>query len=106
VLVARRDGVAVGYALVHIHEGADDTWPTGERIAELESFAVLASERGRGVGTLLLDVADEDLAALGIHDMIVAVLVGNTAAEELYRRRGMVPAMTKMIRLGGDGGGR
>jgi hypothetical protein len=38
--------------------------------------------------------------------MIVAVLVGNTAAEELYRRRGMVPAMTKMIRLGGDGTGR
>jgi GNAT superfamily N-acetyltransferase len=101
VLLARREGVAAGYALVHVHEGADDTWPTGERIAELESFVVLAHERGRGVGTLLLDAADADLAALGIHDMIVAVLVGNTAAEEIYRRRGLVPAMTKMIRLGG-----
>ena len=47
-----------------------------------------------------------DLAALGITDMIVAVLVGNTAAEELYRRRGLVPAMTKMIRLGEGHGGR
>ena len=38
--------------------------------------------------------------------MVVAVLVGNTAAEELYRRRGLVPAMTKMIRLGGPVDGR
>jgi GNAT superfamily N-acetyltransferase len=105
-LIARRDGVAVGYALVHVHEGADDTWPTGGRIAELESFAVLAHERGRGVGTLLLDAVDGHLADVGILDMVVAVLVGNTAAEELYRRRGLVPAMTKMIRLGGAANGR
>ena len=106
VLIARRAGGAVGYALVHMHEGADDTWPTGERIAELESFAVRAGERGRGGGPLVLDAADAHLAALGIHDMIVAVLVGNDAAEELYRRRGLVPAMTKMIRLGGGAAGR
>ncbi len=68
---------------MHVHDGADDTWPTGGRIAELESFAVLAHERGRGVGTLLLDAVDGHLADLGILDMIVAVLVGNTAAEEL-----------------------
>jgi ribosomal protein S18 acetylase RimI-like enzyme len=103
VLVARRAGAAAGYALVRIHEGADDTWATGERIAELESLAVLPAERGRGVGTLLLDAVDERLAELGMADVIVAVLVGNTGAEELYRRRGWVPAMTKMIRLGGGG---
>jgi GNAT superfamily N-acetyltransferase len=102
VLVARRDALAVGYALVHIHEGADDTWPTGARIAELESLAVLPSERGRGLGTLLLDAVDARLGDLGVDDLIVAVLVGNAGAEELYRRRGLVPAMTKMIRLGGD----
>jgi GNAT superfamily N-acetyltransferase len=105
VLLARRDGGAVGYVLVHMHEGADDTWATGPRIAELESFAVLASERGRGVGTLLLDAVDARLDELGVADVIVAVLVGNTGAEELYRRRGWVPAMTKMIRLGARGAG-
>jgi ribosomal protein S18 acetylase RimI-like enzyme len=104
VLLARRDGVAAGYALVHMHEGADDTWATGERIAELESLAVAPAERGRGLGTLLLDAVDERLAELAVADVVVAVLVGNDAAEALYRRRGWVPAMTKMIRLGGEPG--
>lgn len=99
-VVARRDGAAVGYALVRIHEGADDTWATGDRLAELESLAVLTAERGRGLGTLLLDAVDVRLAELGIDDVVVAVLVGNDAAAALYRRRGWVPAMTKMIRLG------
>lgn len=103
VLIARRGGAAVGYALVRVHEGADDTWATGDRIAELESVAVLPGERGRGLGTLLLDTVDARLAELGIADVIVAVLVGNDAAESLYRRRGWVPAMTKMLRLGGGG---
>lgn len=83
-----------------MHEGADDTWDTGGRIAELESLAVLPAERRRGLGTLLLDAVDGRLAELGILDVIVAVLVGNDAAEALYRRRGWIPAMTKMIRLG------
>jgi ribosomal protein S18 acetylase RimI-like enzyme len=100
-VLARRDGAAAGYALVRVHEGADDTWATGDRIAELESIAVLPAERRRGLGTLLLDAVDARLADLGIADVVVAVLVGNDAAESLYRRRGWVPAMTKMIRLGG-----
>ena len=103
IVLARRDGAAAGYALVRFHEGADDTWATGERIAELESIAVLPAERGRGLGTLLLDAVDARLADIGVTDVIVAVLVGNDAAESLYRRRGWVPAMTKMIRLGGGG---
>lgn len=101
MLVARRDGVAVGYALVHLHEGPDDTWPTGARIGEVESLAVVPAERGGGVGTLLLDAADARLAQLGVEDILLAVVVGNAGAEALYRRRGMVPAMTKMIRLRG-----
>jgi ribosomal protein S18 acetylase RimI-like enzyme len=100
VVLARRDGTAAAYALVRIHEGADDTWATGERIAELESIAVVPAERGRGLGTLLLDAVDARLDELGIRDVMVAVLVGNDAAEALYRRRGWVPAMTKMLRLG------
>ncbi len=101
VWLARRGGAAVGYALVRVHEGADDTWATGDRIAELESVAVMPDERGRGLGSLLLDAADARLAELGIADVVVSVLVGNDAAQSLYRRRGWVPAMTKLIRLGG-----
>jgi ribosomal protein S18 acetylase RimI-like enzyme len=55
VVLTRRNGRPIGYALAHTHSGADDTWPTGPTIGEIESLAVAPEERGRGVGTALLD---------------------------------------------------
>ena len=90
VLLARRAGRPVGYVLAHIHaDGPDDTWPTGSRIGEIESLAVLPGDRGAGLGTLLLDVAEERLAAAGAHDLRLVVLAGNAAAQRFYERRGM-----------------
>ena len=56
VLVADDGGRPVGYALVHMR-GPEETWTTGERIAELESLTVLPEYRGRGIGSALLDRA-------------------------------------------------
>jgi ribosomal protein S18 acetylase RimI-like enzyme len=100
VVVARRGAVAIGYCLVRVHHGADDTWPTGELIGEVESLAVVASERGHGVGTLLLDAGEEHLSAMGAHDVLIGVLAGNDSALEFYRRRRMTPALVTMLRLG------
>jgi ribosomal protein S18 acetylase RimI-like enzyme len=101
VLLARRDGRAVGYVLAHVHDdGPDDTWPTGARIGEIESLAVLAAERGAGLGTLLLDVAEERLAAAGVHDLRLIVLTGNDAAQRFYERRGMRPVVIGLLKLG------
>jgi ribosomal protein S18 acetylase RimI-like enzyme len=47
VLVAQDGRRAVGYALVHMR-GAEETWATGERIAELETLTVLPGSRGLG----------------------------------------------------------
>jgi len=68
VLVARRGSAAVGYAFAHVHMGPDDTWDTGDRIGEVESLAVLPAERGRGLGTLLLDCAEAILERSGARD--------------------------------------
>jgi ribosomal protein S18 acetylase RimI-like enzyme len=100
VVVARRGSIAVGYALAHIHMGPDDTWTTGDRIGEVESLAVLPPERGRGLGTLLLDYAEAVLDRLGAQDVMIGVLAGNDDALRFYERRGMTPAIVKLLRIG------
>src|SRR5262245_13650115 len=39
-LVAERQGEPVGYAVVHLHDGPDDTYPVGARWAEIYSLSV------------------------------------------------------------------
>jgi ribosomal protein S18 acetylase RimI-like enzyme len=90
-LVAEGDEEPVGYALVHLHDGPDDTYPVGERWAEIYSLAVAPRARSRGIGTRLLDAIDERLAALGIQDVAISAMVENDAALRLYQRRGFVP---------------
>jgi GNAT superfamily N-acetyltransferase len=100
VIVARRRSTAVGYSVAHLHMGPDDTWPTGVRIGEVESLAVLPSERGHGIGTLLLDCAEAALDSLGARDVMIGILVGNHDALRFYERRGMAPAIVKLLRIG------
>jgi ribosomal protein S18 acetylase RimI-like enzyme len=102
IVTARRDGALVGYCLAHVRHGADDTWPTGDVIGEIETLSVLAAERGRGIGTLLLDAAEAHLAAHGALDVTLAVLVGNASAISFYERRGMAPITVSMLRLRSD----
>jgi ribosomal protein S18 acetylase RimI-like enzyme len=97
-LAVEPDGVA-GYALVCIEQGPDDTFPVGERYAELYSLSVAPARRGVGVGTGLLDFVDAELGRRGIRDLKVAVMAGNTAAQRLYERRGLRPAEVVLYRF-------
>jgi ribosomal protein S18 acetylase RimI-like enzyme len=90
VLVARRGGRLLGYALVGIHE-ADETYVTGERLAELHTLAVLPGERDKGLGAALLDEVDRRLLADGVTDVLVGTMHGNDAAQRFYERRGFTP---------------
>lgn len=99
-LAVEPDGV-VGYALVCIEPGPDDTFPVGERYAELYSLSVAPDRRGSGIGTELLDFVDLELARRSIRDLKVAVMVGNTAAQRLYERRGLRPAEVVLYRFAG-----
>jgi ribosomal protein S18 acetylase RimI-like enzyme len=102
VLLAERDGRPVGYAVVHLQEGPDDTFPLGERWAEIYSLAVVPAERGLGIGSRLLDEVDAWLAALGIRDVAVAAMVENEAALRLYERRGFVRREVVLYRFAGQ----
>ncbi|HMK92896.1 MAG TPA: GNAT family N-acetyltransferase [Thermoleophilia bacterium] len=92
LLLAERGDRLIGYALVAVEPDGDrlwnDSWPVGERVAELETIAVVPEERGRGLGTRLLDLVDAELEARGIRDVVIGAVPGNRRAIELYERRG------------------
>jgi len=103
ILVAGDVAAPVGYAVVHLHDGPDDTYPVGKRWAEIYSLSVTPQARGQGIGTQLLDAIDERLAALGIRDIAVSAMVENDAALRLYQRRGFVPREIILWRFAGKG---
>jgi len=99
ILLATRDDVPVGYVMAHVHEGADDTWPTGDRIGEIESLALVPGERGSGLGSLLMDAAEQRLADVDARDVLLHVMVGNDGARRFYEGRGMTATMTTMLKF-------
>jgi ribosomal protein S18 acetylase RimI-like enzyme len=90
VLIASGDGGDgnVGYALVHMRSG-EETWATGDRIAELETLAVLPSHRGRGIGSALVEAVYEELRALDVGHLSVSVIASNADAVRFYERLGL-----------------
>jgi len=54
LLVARRGEDIVAYAMVHGEEWGE-VWATGPREVTVESLCVTTKERGRGIGSALLD---------------------------------------------------
>ncbi len=98
-LVAEDGGDLVGYAMVRIHEGPDDSWALDDRYGEVWTVVVAESARGGGVGTALLDAVDEELAQRGIRDLMIGVMEGNDGARRLYERRGLVPGWLQLYRV-------
>ena len=102
-VVAVQYDTVVGYALVCVERGPDDTFPVAEPYAELYSLAVAPELRGRGIGTSQPHFVDRELARRSIADLKVAVLAGNTRAERIYERRGLRRAELVLYRFGGRG---
>jgi ribosomal protein S18 acetylase RimI-like enzyme len=103
LLLARDGPRAVGYALVYVRPGDDDTWPVGAQLAELVSLAVAPERRGRGVGSALMDAVDAELERRGIADLEVGVMAGNDRALAFYERRGLRLGEVLLFRFGSAG---
>jgi ribosomal protein S18 acetylase RimI-like enzyme len=94
--LAERDGRPVGYAVVKIM-GTESTLEVGEQVAELDSLAVVAEERGHGLGGALMDAVYDELRRRGIREMALAVMEGNEGAARFYERRGFIPYLRYLL---------
>ena len=103
LLLVRRDGVLIGYAMVAVEPDGDvlwsDTWKVGEKVAELETMYLAPEERGRGLGGLLLDTVEAELESRGIRDLAIGAVPGNSGALRFYERRGYRPTWTIVTRF-------
>ena len=105
LLLASVEDSIVGYGLAHVmpvdETWIPDTWETGSRIGEIESLSVLPQYRGSGLGSELLSRLEEHLNTIGVKDLILGALPGNTDAIRLYERRGYQPTWLYLSRLAG-----
>ena len=84
LLIARRDGEPLGFALVRMHDQSP-TWIEPERYAIVQDLAVGEAARGTGVGRALLDaVHDQSDCAM----VELTVLTANDPAKAFYDRLG------------------
>lgn len=84
-------GVPIAYAVVTMHEPADDTHVTKERWAELQSLAVLPAHREGGLGTQLMDRVYQELREMDISELLIMVIATNERALRFYERQGFKP---------------
>lgn len=82
VIVADAGGHLAGFAKLRFVERS---WG---RACEVESLMVEEGRRGQGVGTRLMDAAEERASAAGAAAMRLDVSLFNEAAAEFYGRRG------------------
>ena len=88
VLIAESQGVPVGYAVVQVR-GPEETWATGDRVAQLETLTVLPGHRGQGIGSALVERMHEELRRLGASHFVVSVIASNADAVRFYERLGL-----------------
>lgn len=96
LLVAERDGRAVGYATLRPGAGAA-TWDLGERVAELETLSVLPAERGRGTGAALVEACREIARGWEAGSLLVGLVHTNEDARRFYEREGFRPFYLEMV---------
>lgn len=105
LLLADTGHELAGYGLAHVMAAAGswtaDTWQTGAQLGEIESLGVRPAYRGQGIGSRLLGELISQLAAAGVHDLVLGVLPGNTAAIRLYQRFGFQPTWSYLSRFSG-----
>lgn len=96
LLIAERGERAVGYAFLTAGPGAA-TWDLGDRVAELETLAVHADERGGGVGAALVEAGRRWARERGAGTLAVGLAHTNEGARRFYEREGFTPFYLEMV---------
>lgn len=87
LLVAEADDRVVGQIFVQLSSGRGE-YADGERSGYLYAFRVRPNYRNQGIGTQLLDEAEDVLRERGFSRAVIAVAKENDAARRLYENRG------------------
>jgi GNAT superfamily N-acetyltransferase len=87
-LIAWKDAAPVGHSFVKWPGDLSSRQARAEQCVEIEDLFVAESERGRGIGTALLDASEEAARAHGHARIGLAVALQNDGARRLYGRRG------------------
>ncbi len=82
ILVAEQAGMVVGFLSLESHREGEPPF------LYLDDFSVTAACRSQGIGSRLLDMAEEYAAALELGEIHLHVERDNLGARRLYRRRG------------------
>ena len=85
VAVATRGGVRVGFVMFHAETGLYEADATR---GVVDNLYVRPDQRGGGVGSALLDHAEDALRERGADVLAVEALADNEAARRLYESRG------------------
>ncbi|WP_226012648.1 GNAT family N-acetyltransferase [Halomicrobium salinisoli] len=93
LLVARRDGVVVGFVMFTVENGRFEQ--DADR-GIVENIYVTPAHRGRGVGSELLAAAERTLEDRGVDVVALDVMADNEAARRFYRRHGYEPHRVQM----------
>ncbi|MBV0901106.1 GNAT family N-acetyltransferase [Halomicroarcula salina] len=88
VLVARADGDLVGFVMVTVDGGR---YEQDERRGLLENIYVEPAARNRGIGSALLEAAEETLRSAGVDVIALEAMAANDAARRFYRSHGYEP---------------
>lgn len=95
VLVAREADRTVGFVMFGTDEsGFERDRPRGV----VRNVFVDQDARGEGVGTALMDAAEERLAAAGADEVVLEAMADNDAARAFYRERGYEPHRVQFLK--------
>ncbi|MDV3293552.1 MAG: ribosomal protein S18-alanine N-acetyltransferase [Nitrososphaerales archaeon] len=88
-LVAELNGDVVGYIMCRIEYGFSHLRRLGlARKGHIVSVAVLEEHRGKGIGSRLIGLAQEEMRKKSANECYLEVRVSNTEATRLYQKLG------------------
>jgi ribosomal protein S18 acetylase RimI-like enzyme len=88
ILVAEADGIIAGYATLLFYDSTKELDEVFYTYAHVSDLGVLASHRGRGIGSALLAACEELARGAGQKWLRLGVIAGNDGAVQLYERTG------------------
>jgi ribosomal protein S18 acetylase RimI-like enzyme len=91
ILIAETDGAFIGFIACQLHElDCIAETPDSNRFGYVSDICVLPDWRGRRTAALLLEAAEQHLAAHGITRLRINALANNTSACRSYENAGFV----------------